>query len=195
MSGNRGGRTLLVDASVFITLAEVDAVEALLTADGDVVVPEPVANEITDDPAAGALSSALDDGRLETWDVGRSPLDTAASHLGKDLSEADLSGYSHATIEGDVGLLALALLRDDPDRALDSPVVVTDDRPLRQTCKALSIPVSGSIGVLVRAVERGDITAEEAKDTLYAMDEVGARLSASLVRRAERLIDDAASGK
>ena len=88
-------------------------------------------------------------------------------------------------------MLALALLRDDPERNLDSPVVVTDDKPLREACKALSIPVSGSIGVLVRAVERGDVEAGEAKDTLYAMDEVGARLSASLVKRAEKLIDDA----
>lgn len=75
---------------------------------------------------------------------------------------------------------------------LDSSVVVTDDRPLRETCKALSIPVSGPTGVLVRAVERGDLTPDDAKDALLAMDEVGARLSASLLRRAERLIDDAA---
>lgn len=74
----------------------------------------------------------------------------------------------------------------------DRPVVITDDKPLRQTCKALSILISGSIGVLIRAVERGECTAEDAKQTLYAMDEVGARLSASLVKRAEQLIDDAA---
>lgn len=70
-------------------------------------------------------------------------------------------------------------------------VVVTDDKPLRKTCKAFSIPVSGSIGVLVRAVERGGLDADVAKDKLYAMDEVGARLSASLIKRAESLIEEA----
>jgi predicted nucleic acid-binding protein len=182
------GRTLLVDASVFITLAEIGLTSALLDAEGDVVVPKPVESEITSEPAVSVLSSACDDERIETSDIGLAPIDTAASHLGTELSNEDVPGTGHATIEGDIGLLALAL----PESELDSPVVVSDDKPLRQTCKALSIPVSGSIGVLVRAVQRGDIDAEEAKDKLYAMDEVGARLSVSLVRRAERLIDEAA---
>ena len=186
------GRTLLVDASVLITLSDVDAADALLETSGTVVVPEPVANEITDDPAATVLCGALDDEHLETWGVGPAPVETAASHLGQDFSDEVREVDSHAKIEGDIGLLALALLRDHPERDLDSPVVVTDDKPLRETCKALSIPVSGSLGVLVRAVERGDIEPAEAKDTLYAMDRAGARLSAGLVKRAEQLLDDAA---
>jgi predicted nucleic acid-binding protein len=189
MSGT--DRTLLVDASVLITLSEVDAVDVLLATDGKIVIPTPVAFEVTDDPAASLISEALDAGHIETWDVGLSPVAKAASHLGKDLSDEELEGYGHPYVEGDIGLLALALLRDDPERRLDSPVVVTDDKPLRQTCKALSVPVSGSIGILVRAVERGAIEAEEAKNTLYAMDEVGARFSASLMKRAENLIDEA----
>lgn len=187
-----GDRTLLVDASAFITLAGVGRIPALLGAEGDIVVPEPVANEITNDPAASALSSALDHGTIETWDVGLAPVRIAADHLGKDLTEDDLTGRGRAKVEGDIGLLALALERDGSTFALDSPVVVTDDKPLRRTCKALSVPVSGSIGVLVRAVERGDLAPDDAKDGLLAMDEVGARLSASLLRRAETLIDDAA---
>ena len=184
-------RTLLVDASVLITLSDVDAADALLETPGTVVVPEPVANEITDDPAATVLSGARDE-HLETWDVGLAPVETAASHLGRDLSDEAREGDGHAKIEGDIGLLALALLRDHPERDLDSPVVVTDDKPLRETCQALSIPVSGSLGVLVRAVERGDIEPAEAKEKLYAMDRAGAHLSASLVKRAEQLLDDAA---
>jgi len=185
------GRTLLVDASVFITLTKVDSIDALLTEAGEIVVPKPVENEITSEPAATALASALENEKLETWDVAFGPLDTAANHLGKELSDEELDGYGHTAIEGDVGLLALALQRNDPDFEMVSPIVVTDDKPLRQTCKALSIPVSGSIGVLIRAVERGEIEPAEAKGKLYAMDEVGARLSASLIRRAERLIDEA----
>jgi predicted nucleic acid-binding protein len=189
--GNSTDRTVLVDASVFITLTRVDLIGALLTEAGEIVVPKPVENEITSEPAATTLDSALENGTLETWDVGLAPLDTAASHLGKELSEEEVAGHGHATIEGDVGLLALALQRNDPDFEMATPIVVTDDKPLRQTCKALSIPVSGSIGVLIRAVERDEIEPAEAKDKLYAMDEVGARLSASLVRRAQRLIDEA----
>jgi len=87
-------------------------------------------------------------------------------------------------VNGDVALLTGARLADEC-------IVITDDKPLRKACKSISIPVSGTIGVLVRAVETGDIDPDAAKETLYAMDEVGARLSASLVKRAERLIDDA----
>ena len=83
-----------------------------------------------------------------------------------------------------MALLALAL-------RTETPVLVTDDKPLWQTCKALAIPVSGSIGVPVRAVERDVIDAEDAIDGLYAMDEVGARFSATLIKRVERLIDAA----
>ena len=68
---------------------------------------------------------------------------------------------------------------------------MTDDKPLRKACKALGVPLSGSIGVLVASVERGILSADDAKEALVAIDEVGARLSASLFRRTDRLIEQA----
>jgi predicted nucleic acid-binding protein len=165
-------RTLLVDASVFITLAAVDAVDLLVVMEGTVVVPERVAEELADDRSRAALAGYREDGSIRV-DPADDRLGSARTHLGVD-------GES-----GDVGLLAHAMATGE------SMVAVTDDRPLRQTCKALSVPVSGSLGVVIRGVERGEIAGAEAKDLVYAMDEVGARLSATLVRRAERLIDDA----
>jgi predicted nucleic acid-binding protein len=175
--GGEGGgeRTVLVDAGAFITLAAVDAVDLLTGLDGDVVVPERVADELVDDRSATALANARERGRIRVVRA-ESRLGDARSHLG-------VSGEDRQD-PGDVGLLACAL---DAEQA----VAVTDDKPLRDACKALSIPVSGSIGVLVRAVERGHVEADEAVETLYAMDEVGARLSASLVRRAVQLIENA----
>jgi predicted nucleic acid-binding protein len=168
-------RTVLVDASVLITLADTGSVDLLAGLDGSIVVPDLVRQEITSDPAAKTLSDAIADGCVTCpQSVPDTAVEEAASHLGRSDEE----------LRGDAALLAHALVAGDS-------VVITDDKPLRQTCKALSIPVSGSIGVLVRAVERGDIDPADATDTLYAMDEVGARFSASLVRKAERLIDDA----
>lgn len=178
MSGDDGEngeeRTLLVDASVFIALAAVDAVDLLVGMEGSVVVPLRVADELVDERSRRALNDARENGSVK---VSRATghLESARTHLGTD-------GES-----GDAGLLAHALGTDDP------VVVVTGDKPLRQTCKTLSVPVSGSIGVVIRAAERGAGGGAEAKELVYAMDEVGARLSASLVKRAERLIDDAAS--
>ena len=170
-----GDRTLLVDASVFITLSQVGTVELVNSLSGDVVVPGPVAEEITSSPADDWLEAGVYNGWIQQSDwVPKEDAALARSYLGRSDGEMD----------GDIALLAIAL-------ASDSPVVVSDDKPLRQTCKSLSIPVSGSIGVLVQNVELGELSPEEAKDRLYAIDETGARLSASLVKRAEKLIDEA----
>lgn len=182
-------KRLLIDASVFITLAEIDRVDLLASLEGSPTVPSAVVDEIREEPASSALREAFVDGWLRSGSVGAGtkidrtgewtkPAKKAAIHLGIE----DLDGNWH----GDVALLAEALKTDR------EVVVITDDKPLRKTCKALGIPVSGSIGVVIAAVERGDLGPEEAKNALVAMDEVGARLSARLLRRAERLIDEAA---
>lgn len=181
-------RTLLVDASTFITLAEIGSCELLYQTRGRIAVPAAVRREITDEPAKSELHRAIrsDDlyGLESPSDEGIHPeaYERAREHLDRS---ARAPGEESNWI-GDVALLGEALERSDV-------VVVTDDKPLRDTCKALSIPVSGSIGILVSSVERGDVTAEDAKDALLAMDEVGTRLSARLLRRAERLIEDAES--
>jgi predicted nucleic acid-binding protein len=178
-------RQLFVDASVFITLAEIGREEQLLRLDGEVVVPRAVADEIRNDPAASALDTAAERDDLRSIDGDKTSatgeanerLKRAAAHLGYDSVD---DGWT-----GDVALLAFGL-------GAENPVVVTDDGPLRKACKALGATVSGSIGVLVAAVEHGNLEPDDAKDALVAMDETEARLSASLVRRAEELIDDAA---
>jgi predicted nucleic acid-binding protein len=191
-------KRLFVDASVFITLAETDYVDLLDALDGEVVVPRAVAEEIVDEPAASHLDAANDDWLSIADAVECTSMETvehAASHLGIDPtdsgpgptdsgSEPTGSG-SELDFEGDVALLAFGT-------AAENPVVVTDDKPLRDACKALSVPLSGSIGVLVAAVERGRLDPDEAKEALVAMDEVGARLSARLLRRAEKLVEQAA---
>ncbi len=148
-------------------------------------MPKAVVKEVSSEPAERELERALgvwiasptlgrERTSSEEW---TERLETAATHFGRSTNPDDWGG--------DISLLAAALFHEDP-------VVVTDEKPLRETCKVLSVPVSGSIGVLIRAVERGALEADEAKAKLEAMDEVGARLSARLLKRAERLIDDAA---
>lgn len=174
---NGGDRRVLLDASAFITLAAIDAVDLFDGLPGTRAVPEPVVDEIREDPAASALETAVRDGRIE-----RPP---APSNAAEDAARGHLGNPRPEGTGGDVALLASAI-------DSSSVVVVTDDKPLRQACKALGVPISGSIGVVIAAVERGEVAPDEARELLVAMDEVGARLSASLLRRAERLIDDAA---
>lgn len=176
-------RQLFVDASVFITLAKIDRVALLDELDGEVVVPRAVADEIVDEPGASHLDAASAEWLriADAVDVaGPENVRHAASHLDAEVLGSD----GDPDFEGDVALLALGT-------TAENPVVVTDDKPLRDACKALGVALSGSIGVLVAAVERGALGPDEATDALVAMDEVGARLSARLLRRAERLIERA----
>lgn len=175
-----------VDASAFIRLAKIDRAYLLIDLGGDIYVPDAVSTEIQSEPERSWLNE-LNKGRViergtPEWlrgdPDGIDRLERAASHLGID-------DVSETGINGDVALLSLGM-RDE------SAVIITDDKPLRKTCKTLGIPISGSIGVVISAVERGDLEPEEAKDSLVAMDEVGARLSARLLRKAEQLIDEAA---
>jgi len=162
-------RKLLVDASVFITLSEIGATYLLEELEGDVVVPESVAEEVEDEPARSELSTAKGDWlTVETADD--ESVERASERLGTDESR------------GDTALLALGL-------GYDNAVVVTDDKPLRNVCKAVGVPLSGSVGVIVASVENGIHDTEAAKELLVSMDEAGARMSARLFRKAEALID------
>jgi len=163
---------LIVDASVFITLAEVDSLELLDGLEGDVVVPELVADEIQDDPARTALEEARGDW-ISVEKADEEAIEKGTKKLGRE-----------GEPRGDAAVLGLSFKYDEP-------VVVTDDKPLRNACKTLGISLSGSVGVVVASVEEGNLDADEAKDLLVSMDEVGARLSARLLQKAERLIDEA----
>ena len=189
-----GQRQLLVDASVFITLAEIDALDGLEALDGGLVVPSAVRREVSDDPAKTQLERLLAAGTVTEvdwfeWAEDREVVGewvAMATYLGteRDTVVETIDGQQALT-DGDVALLCLV-------QHMNDTLMLTDDKPLKKVCKSQSIPVSGSIAVLVQSVESGRYTATKAKQKLYAMDEVGARLSASLVKRAEKLIDDAA---
>ena len=173
-------RRALVDASAFVRLAGIGRGELLRGIDGRVEMPAVVQVEIADGPAADALERATGPGTR--WistprDPPEAAVERAAAHLGRD--ESDRS------FDGGVELLAPALSADDP-------VVITDDVPVRRACAALGVPVSGSIGIVIAAVERGALGPAEAKEALVALDEVGPRLSARAFRRAGRLVDVAA---
>jgi len=108
---------LLVDASVFITLAEIDEVRLLDSLEGDVVVPKMVADEIQDEPAQTVLEKARGD-RIEVEKADKERVEESMRKLGRG-----------GEPRGDAALLALASVYEEP-------VVVTDDKPLRDTCKA-----------------------------------------------------------
>lgn len=167
----------LIDADVFIRLAEVGGVELLDSLPGDVWLPVPVDQEITGHPPATAVETAVSTG----WVGIAAPppaqsIQQAAQYLGRDLTTG--------TYHGDVLLLAHALAGPDT-------LVLTDDRPLRDACRRLSVPVAGSVGLVVWAVQAGALDPGTGTATLHALDTVGPQLTPAIRRRAEQLIGGA----
>ena len=89
---------------------------------------------------------------------------------------------------GDVSLIAAALAYT----ADDLPVgVVSDDRRVRTTARGLGATVTGTVGVIVRAVEEG-LDREEAYNLVRRIDAHGLHMTGDLRQKAYSLIDDAA---
>lgn len=175
-------RTFWVDADVFITLAEIGSVDLLRALPGAVWIPLPVDQEIVNRPAATVLENAVTD--ESRWLQVAAPPPTpyvarAAMHLGRDVQQV--------TYNGDIMLLAHAM-------TVPESVVVTDDTVLRRCCRALGIPVSGTLGVLVHSVEQGTLEPATAHAKLFAVNKVGPRLPRTVLRATKRLISAAATG-
>ena len=87
---------------------------------------------------------------------------------------------------GDVILVA-AIPPADGDVAL-----VSDDRRLRTVTEGLGARVTGTIGVVIRAVTEDELTEQEAKDLVGRLDSRGLHMTGELRERADELIEDAA---
>ncbi|HET7325543.1 MAG TPA: hypothetical protein VFJ06_14540, partial [Halococcus sp.] len=66
------------------------------------------------------------------------------------------------------------------------------DRRVRRVAEGLGATVTGTIGVVVRAVSDGELTGEEGKQLIDRIDERGLHMTAQLHRRATELIENAA---
>lgn len=97
----------------------------------------------------------------------------------------------------------LTVLDDDPitgDAAVIASVidadgtigVVSDDERIRTIASGLGADVTGTIGVVVHAVRRGQIAADDAKGLVRDIDRRGLHMTGSLRDTADRLIDGAA---
>ena len=82
---------------------------------------------------------------------------------------------------GDSDLIATALERADV-------VIATDDRRLRTVCKVLGAKVTGTLGIIVDAVQHGVLSEEEGKELLKKLDASGFRMTVALYEKALALM-------
>jgi predicted nucleic acid-binding protein len=127
----------IVDTSPLVFLARVDLLEILREGSAEVLVPEPVVEELyghgPDDPTVLAI-------RRATWLT-----ITAAPAVPPEVAAWDLG-------PGESGVLTLAL-------AEPGTLAVIDDLEARRCARSLSIPLIGTLGLVLLAKQIGRIPA------------------------------------
>lgn len=168
---------LVVDATTLIALGVVGELDLLESFDGERVVLPQVRAEVTTEPARTNLDRAIESGVVATDTADGDQIRRAQAVLGE------------SAVNGDVELIAAVLADTTADREVG---VVSDDRRVRTTARGLGARVTGTVGVVVRAVEEG-LSADEATALVARLDTHGLHMTGELRARAAELIDDAAS--
>ena len=170
---------IYVDATTLIALESVGELELLTNFEGDLVIPQAVADEIREERAERNVQRLL---RSDS-----ASMKTEANAAGEHQQSA-IDVLGDAEWNGDVAIVA-AVLRA---RERDEPIaVVSDDRRVRTVAEGFDATVTGTIGVVVRAVDEGSPPGE-AKSLVRRLDSNGLHLTGELRETADRLIDEAA---
>ena len=126
--------TWIANASPIIALAKIERLDLLLVEGRTLLIPEAVVSEILQAPAHDAARQALEAG----W--GPKPIAVAP----------DMGVLEWGLGAGETTVLSLARQAN--------AVAIVDDRAARIACKALGIPLIGSLGVVLRARIEGRIS-------------------------------------
>ena len=173
-----------VDATTLIALGEVGELDLLTTLDGRLCILSPVEDEVTTEPADSNLR------RFMT----RSPvsLSGVSVHIFDETQEAKEEAQrilGEDEMNGDLAIVTMIVRLEN--KGIDS-AVISDDRRLRTVAEGLGVRVTGTIGVVVRAVAEGRLTEGEAKDLVRRLDSRGLHMTGELRERADELIENAA---
>jgi predicted nucleic acid-binding protein len=168
---------IFLDATTLIALGTIGEIEQLTSFTGTLVVLPTVQNEVTTEPTQTNLSRFIAQNAVATADpVVQDRVEQAKEVLGE------------AERNGDVSLIAAVLAYTAEDRPVG---VVSDDKRVRTTARGLGATVTGTVGVIVRAVEEG-LDREEAHDLIRRIDSHGLHMTGTLREKADELIDEAA---
>jgi predicted nucleic acid-binding protein len=174
---------IYVDATTIISLGNAGRLDLLNAFDGTVVVPDAVASEVTTEPANSNLRAFLDDGNAEESNApGVSDATPEATAEAMDLLDEDDEN-------GDVVLIASVIRHR---RRGDGVAIVSDDRRVRRVAEGLGAEVTGTIGVVVRAVAEGRLDEPAGLALVERLDERGLHTTAELRTRTEELVRRAA---
>ncbi len=172
--------TRVVDATPLIVLAKADHLDVLAGGDDTPVVPTRVYQEVVETglsegyPDARRIDRRVDDGGFQVEDAPESTL------------FSDLSS-SPALSDADAAVLALAAERDG--------VAVMDERAGRAAADAEGIEARGTAYVVLSALERGDVSAGEARAVIDDVVDAGWHCSTDLYARILRKVEELSGGE
>ncbi|WP_423999829.1 hypothetical protein ACOZ4I_12015 [Haloarcula salina] len=161
---------IYVGPTALYSLGQVGELSLLDAFDGDIVIPEPVIDDVQVEPTATNLAEYREGGVDTSVDEDR--IEQAEALLGeKNLGSA-------------VTVLAGVLAhRDSADRA--AVAVVSEDRTVRRMAQGLGAEVTSSFGVVVRAaIEDKYLKPTQAKRIVRRIDQHGTHLTGELRERA-----------
>lgn len=167
---------ILVDATTLYELGQVGELELLDAFDGDIVVLDAVAAEVTVEPAATNLKRYRDEHDVET----------AVEGLGE--FEADATALLAAE-ERTSDVAVVAALLAGRERGADVALVSGDTR-LRAIADGLGATVTSTFGVVVRAtMDDKYFSTAQAKRVIRRTDHHGVQMTGTLRERAIGEVD------
>lgn len=175
--------SVFIDATTLIALGEVGELDLLTSFDGELRIPEAVVDEVTTEPAEENLQRFANRNQIPTLEL-PDPLPRGLREAKEDAKRI----LDEDEINGDVAILMAVLGHEEEGNDV---ALVSDDRRLRTVAEGLGARVTGTIGVVVRAVAEGRLAEQEAKDLVRRLDSHGLHMTGELRERADELIEDA----
>ena len=146
-------RKVIVNTTPIIALASVGQLNLLKKIYEEIIIPEAVDNEIMSEPAKTLVSTS-------NW-----------IRVEKIKGITQKNSFSARLHEGEVEVILLA-------QELNADLLIMDDNAAKKTAKYLGLTVTGTMGVLLKAKEKGLIS--EVKPLLNGLLEDGLYVSATV---------------
>ena len=160
-------RKVVVNTTPLIALSHVGQLDVLKKLYGGIIIPEAVYRELSvkaDSVCKKAVDSSLD------W-----------IQVGSIQNQMAKTMYKTQLHEGEVEVMILAL-------EIGAEVVIIDDANAKKHAKYLELPVTGTLGILIKAKQKGYI--DELKTILHCMTDNGIYISQSLIELCLRQVGE-----
>lgn len=164
---------IYVGPGPLVDLGTVGETTLLKTFDGEVVVPEAVATEVSTEPAKTNMEKLVHDGGAT-----REEIDTEYAERAMDIL-----GVEGVVVESRLLEPVLAAMDDAEDAPDEGTAVglVTDDRRIRTVAEGLGATVTGTFGTVVRAASEDKyLKTTQAKRIVRRIDSHGLHLTGEL---------------